>query len=73
MGAHTMLLSAMVIRSELNGDLGIPAPRRRRGQDQAGRDATAQVAPKQLRDTIALIASLVPKRSRHQGGDGGGD
>ncbi|WP_274911144.1 hypothetical protein [Streptomyces sp. WZ-12] len=46
---------------------------RRRGQDQAGRDATAQVAPKQLRDTIALIAWLVPKRSRPQGGDGGDD
>jgi hypothetical protein len=73
MDAHMMLLSAMVIRSELNGDLGIPAPRRRRGQDRADRGGAAEAGPEQLRVAIAMLAWLVPKRSRHQGGDDGGD
>ncbi|KUM99560.1 hypothetical protein AQI95_38170 [Streptomyces yokosukanensis] len=65
--AHMMFLSDMVSSSQLTRDLGGSWRTRHKLDRARGTGAVASV-PEPLRDTSAVLAALVPKRTRHQGG-----
>ncbi|MER6568868.1 GPP34 family phosphoprotein [Streptomyces sp. NPDC001093] len=64
---HMMFLSDMVTASQLNRDLGGSWPKRHI-LDRARGTGAVESVPESLRDTSAVLAALVPKRSRNQGG-----
>lgn len=65
--AHMMFLSDMVSASGLTRDLGGSWPKRH-VLDRARGTGAVEFVPEPLRDTGAVLAALVPKRSRNQGG-----